>query len=71
VCSTGHGGLLEPQGNVFKNHSKEYDETLYPWDHEQSGQIRDYSLFNHFIKPMKAGVTVTCVMVRFYDVAFE
>lgn len=61
----GHGGLLNPDWNVFKQKNggaKEYDETLYPLDHKQAGQIRDFSLFNHFVKPMAAGVTVTCVM---------
>lgn len=41
---------------------KDFDETLYPVDHGLAGQIRDFSLFNHFVKPMPAGVTVTCVM---------
>lgn len=61
---SGHGGLLSPEWNIFKknNNTKEYDETLYPVDHEQNGQIRDFSLFNHFVKPMAEGVTVTCVM---------
>lgn len=59
---SGHGGLLSPQGNAFKNTQNNHDETLYPVDHERSGQIRDFSLFNHFVKPMAAGVTVTCVM---------
>ena len=59
---SGHGGLLSPDWNAFKSNNKEYDETLYPLDHHRSGQIRDFSLFNHFVKPMKAGVTVTCVM---------
>jgi hypothetical protein len=59
---TGHGGLLSPNWNTFKNRNKEYDETLYPLDHAHAGQIRDFSLFNHFVKPMPAGVTVTCVM---------
>jgi hypothetical protein len=54
--------LLNPDWNSFKNSNKDYDETLYPLDHERSGHIRDFSLFNHFVKPMPAGVTVTCVM---------
>lgn len=58
----GHGGLLDPEWNAFKGSNKEYDETLYPVDHNLAGQIRDFSLFNHFVKPMAAGVTVTCVM---------
>jgi metacaspase-1 len=67
---SGHGGLLDPDyWNRFTKGSgnnrtfdKEYDETLYPVDHGLAGQIRDFSLFNHFVKPMPAGVTVTCVM---------
>ena len=62
---SGHGGLLDPDyWNRFKagKSNKEYDETLYPVDHIKAGQIRDFSLFNHFVKPMAAGVTVTCVM---------
>ncbi|KAG7366735.1 caspase domain containing protein [Nitzschia inconspicua] len=63
---SGHGGLLDPDyWNRFQQADrklKEYDETLYPVDHGLAGQIRDFSLFNHFVKPMAAGVTVTCVM---------
>ncbi len=62
---SGHGGLLDPDyWNRYKagKTNKDYDETLYPVDHARSGQIRDFSLFNHFVKPMSAGVTVTCVM---------
>mmetsp|Transcript_48133 Transcript_48133/g.145372 ORF Transcript_48133/g.145372 Transcript_48133/m.145372 type:complete len:265 (+) Transcript_48133:193-987(+) len=49
---SGHGGLISPEVNFFKSNNNEYDETIYPLDHEQSGQIRDFSLFNHFVKPM-------------------
>lgn len=60
---SGHGGLLDPQGfNPFKAVSGEYDETLYPLDHSRAGQIRDFSLFNHFVKPLAAGVTCTAVI---------
>ena len=69
VHYSGHGGLLSPENfNAFKCNSsassgnKMYDETLYPVDHVRSGQIRDFSLFNHFVQPMAAGVVVTCVM---------
>lgn len=69
VHYSGHGGLLSPENfNAFKcnrsssNGNKMYDETLYPVDHVRSGQIRDFSLFHHFVKPMAAGVVVTCVM---------
>jgi len=61
---SGHGGLLEPSlcNNAWKRSVEDYDEILYPLDHKQAGHIRDYSLFRHFVKPMPAGVTVTCVM---------
>ena len=65
---SGHGGLLEPTGNLFKQQqlqqhcTKEYEETLYPLDHPTAGQIRDFSLFRHFVQPMAAGVHVFCVM---------
>ena len=38
------------------------DETLIPVDYVKAGQIRDDELFEKFIVPMKAGVTVTCLM---------
>jgi len=59
---SGHGGLLEADGNAFKNRNNEYDQTLIPLDYERTGQIRDFTLFNNFIQPMKEGVTVTCIM---------
>ncbi|VEU39252.1 unnamed protein product [Pseudo-nitzschia multistriata] len=62
---SGHGGLLDPNyWDRFKSRvsNKKYDETLYPVDHVTSGQIKDFNLFHHFVKPMAAGVTVTCVM---------
>mmetsp|Transcript_23038 Transcript_23038/g.32455 ORF Transcript_23038/g.32455 Transcript_23038/m.32455 type:complete len:301 (-) Transcript_23038:69-971(-) len=66
---SGHGGLLLPQYNPFKKNCNKnsgtntfYDETLIPLDHESNGQIRDFNLFEHFVKPMAAGVVVTCVM---------
>lgn len=36
--------------------------TLKYTQHERSGQIRDFSLFQHFVKPMAEGVTVTAVL---------
>ena len=35
--------------------------TLFPLDHEAKGQIRDFHLFHHFVRPMANGVTVTCI----------
>lgn len=60
--SLGHGGLLNADWNVFKSNNKDYDETIYPLDHVRRGHIRDFTLFNDFVKPMAAGVTVTCVI---------
>lgn len=61
---SGHGGLLFPEANDFKAKSyKGYnDETIYPVDHAYAGQITDFSLFRHFVQPMRAGVRVTVVM---------
>lgn len=59
---SGHGGLLSPDFNSFKTNSKDYDQTLIPVDHKGAGQIRDFSLFHHFVQPMPAGVVVTCLM---------
>lgn len=72
---SGHGGLLDkhfffmpsspstPSSSTLASVSKkDYDETLYPVDHSQAGQIRDFNLFHHFVRPMPAGVVVTCVM---------
>jgi len=59
---SGHGGLLEPTGNLFKRSHKTYDETLFPLDHQVAGQIRDFSLYKHFVQPLAAGVTCLCIM---------
>jgi len=60
---SGHGGLLDSLGNPWKQSvGQEYDEILYPLDHQKAGHIRDYSLFKNFVQPMPAGVTVTCIM---------
>ena len=48
--------------NFLKQRQKEFDETLYPLDHQISGNIRDFNLYRHFVQPMPAGVTVTAVM---------
>lgn len=55
----GHGGSL-PDDNGDEEDGM--DETLIPVDYVQAGQIRDDELFEKFIVPMKAGVTVTCLM---------
>ncbi|CAB9529489.1 Metacaspase-1 [Seminavis robusta] len=59
---SGHGGYLSPDFNSFKTQQKDYDQTLIPLDHSRAGQIRDFSLFHHFVQPMKAGVIVTCLI---------
>ena len=62
VHYSGHGGLLFPEANDFKAKYKGYDETIYPVDHAHAGQITDFSLYRHFVQPMRAGVQVTVVM---------
>ncbi|KAL3911946.1 MAG: hypothetical protein SGILL_007082 [Bacillariaceae sp.] len=59
---SGHGGFLEADQNSLKQKNDEYDQTLIPLDHRHAGQIRDFNLFNHFVRPMKKGVSVTCLM---------
>lgn len=59
---SGHGGFLEADQNSFKQKNDQYDQTLIPLDHRQAGQIRDFNLFNHFVRPMSKGVNVTCLM---------
>ena len=61
---------MEPDFNIFKekNPNSQYDETIYPVDHDSSGQIRDFSLFNHFIKPMKvSGGSLSCQKSSWLD----
>ena len=58
----GHGNLLAPEKNILKTQNGECDETLIPVDHENNGQIRDFDLYHHFIRPMTKGVTVTCII---------
>jgi hypothetical protein len=54
--------LLHPETNWFKQRRKDYDETLYPLDHQDAGLINDLNLYKNFVQPMPAGVTVTAVM---------
>ncbi|KAL7479847.1 hypothetical protein ACHAW6_005566 [Cyclotella cf. meneghiniana] len=56
---SGHGGRIPDNSN---DEQDGYDETIIPLDFQRSGQIRDDDLLEHFVKPMKRGVTVTCVM---------
>jgi hypothetical protein len=46
---------------AFSNLNR-YDETLIPVDFQRAGQIRDDDLLTHLVKPMSAGVTMTCLM---------
>eukprot|EP00804_Cyclotella_cryptica_P009679 CCRYP_011225-RC/>CCRYP_011225-RC protein AED:0.14 eAED:0.14 QI:0/0.5/0.33/1/0.5/0.33/3/368/449 len=39
-----------------------YDETLIPVDYQKAGQIRDDDLLKVLVHPMRAGVTMTCLM---------
>ena len=59
---SGHGGFLEADQNSFKAKNEQYDQTLIPLDHTSHGQIRDFNLFHHFVRPMARGVKVTCLM---------
>ena len=68
---SGHGGLLESHdcSNLWKQAANEYDEFLYPLDHHPDSResdnqniIRDFSLFDNFVKPLKKGVTVNCII---------
>lgn len=56
---SGHGGRLEDQDG---DEEDGYDETLIPVDFQSEGQIRDDDLLKRLVKPMKAGVLVTCLM---------
>ncbi|KAL7535546.1 hypothetical protein ACHAWF_005197, partial [Thalassiosira exigua] len=59
---SGHGGFLEADQNSFKQKNDMYDQTLIPLDFQHAGQIRDFDLFNQFVRPMRGGVKVTCLM---------
>lgn len=56
---SGHGGRLEDDNG---DEEDGYDETLVPLDYQRSGQIRDDDLYKILVKPMPAGVTMTCLM---------
>jgi metacaspase-1 len=55
----GHGGRLKDDGN---DEDDGYDETLVPIDFQRNGQIRDDDLLRILVRPLKAGVTMTCLM---------
>jgi hypothetical protein len=56
---SGHGGRL-PDDNGDEEDG--YDETLIPVDFQSAGQIRDDDVLKHLVKPMREGVTMTCLM---------
>jgi hypothetical protein len=56
---TGHGGRLPDQNG---DEEDGWDSTLIPVDFVDNGQIRDDDIFDKFVKPMKGGVAVTCLM---------
>jgi hypothetical protein len=56
---SGHGGRL-PDDSCEEEDGM--DETIIPLDFKRRGQIRDDDLLRYFVKPMKRGVTVTCIM---------
>jgi hypothetical protein len=56
---SGHGGRIPDDSNEEGDGN---DETIIPLDFKKRGQIRDGDLIKYFVKPMKKGVTVTCVM---------
>lgn len=57
---SGHGGKIVDDD--WGEEEDGYDETLIPVDYMEAGQIRDDYLYDHLVKPMAAGVTMTCLM---------
>jgi hypothetical protein len=47
---------------LFVSKDDGYDETLIPVDFQKAGQIKDDDLLKVLVHPMKAGVTMTCLM---------
>ena len=56
---SGHGCSIPDQDG---DEADGKDEALCPIDFQQSGVLRDDDVFATLVAPMKAGVTVTCVM---------
>lgn len=59
VHYSGHGGSVE---DVSGDEEDGYDETLIPVDFATAGQILDDDLYKTFVCPLRAGVTMTCLM---------
>lgn len=57
---SGHGGQL--RDDDYGEEDDGFDETLIPVDYIDAGQIRDDELFTTLVRPMPAGVTMTCLM---------
>jgi Caspase domain len=57
--SLGHGSRVRDQDG---DEEDGYDETLVPVDFQRSGQIRDDDIYKMLVKPMRSGVTMTCLM---------
>ena len=57
--TTGHGGRITDQDG---DEDDGYDETLIPVDFQRVGQIRDDDILKNLVRPLAAGVTMTCLM---------
>lgn len=53
---SGHGGKVE---DLNGDEDDGYDETIYPVDHERSGQIIDDILHDLLVKPLPQGCRLT------------
>lgn len=56
---SGHGSR---QPDLDGDEEDGYDETLVPVDFQRAGQILDDDLLKYLVKPLAAGVTMTCLM---------
>lgn len=56
---SGHGSRVPDQDG---DEDDGYDETLVPVDFKRNGQIRDDDILKFLVKPLKSGVTMTCLM---------
>lgn len=59
VHYSGHGGRLRDDNG---DEDDGYDETLVPVDFQRNGQIRDDDILKTLVRPLKAGVVMTCLM---------
>lgn len=56
---SGHGGRVKDDDDEEEDG---YDETLIPVDFQQTGQIRDDTIFTELVSAMPEGSTLTCLM---------